>query len=150
MTQWAQEWVEDLSRPDASIGTPLCPFAKKAWDAGDVKIVPADNLWDAVHQEIQNFGEHRLVMCVQEEPQQEYFELEAACMALNKWFAFIGADIWLLGYQKERTIVFVQRLSELDSASIALEKLGYYKHYEPEDYDRLIMQRRLLRKGTQQ
>jgi hypothetical protein len=150
MTQWAKEWVESLSKPDASAGIPLCPFAQKAWDAGDVKIVSAEDLWSSVFEEVRNFGDHRVVMCVLEEPQQEYFELEAACMALNKWFAFSGADLWLLGYQKERTIVFVQRLSELDSASIALEKLGYYKHYEPEDYDRLIMQRRLLRKGTQQ
>ena len=150
MNQWAETWVGELSKPDASVGMALCPFAKKAWDAGDVKVVETDNIWDAVHQAVQGFGDHKIVICAQEGFEIPYLELEAACMALNRWFSFVGMDIWLLASHFDRTIVFVQRLSELDSASVALEKLGYYKHYSEQDYDRLIKQRRLLRKGTQQ
>lgn len=148
MNQWVQSWVEELAKPDAITGLAGCPFAKKAWDQGFVKVVDAQNLWDAVHREVMSFGEHKVVMCVQDDPDQDYQELEAACAALNRWFAFVGLDIWLLSYQIDKAIVFIQPLSELNSASIALEKLGYYKDYDSKDYDRLIHQRRILRKGT--
>lgn len=148
MTQWVQEWVKELSRPNEMTGLAECPFAQKAWDQGAVKVVESQQLWDAVHREVEGFGEHKVVMCVQPDPEQDYEELEAACAALNRWFAFKGMDLWLLSYQIDHAIVFIQTLSELDSASVALEKLGYYQHYDSEDYDRLIAQRRLLRQGA--
>lgn len=143
--QWVKEWIAELSVPDGKTGVPLCPFAKKAWDKGQVKIVETDDLWGTVHQEVSEFGSHKVVMCVQDDPQQDYEELEARCDALNNWFAFVGMDIWLLSYQKDKAVVFVQPLSDLDSAATALEKLGYYAEYSPEDYDRLIQKRRVLR-----
>jgi len=145
--QWVKEWIAELSVPDGKTGVPLCPFAKKAWDSGLVKVVNTNALWDTVHQEVKSFGTYKVVMCVQDDPQQGYEELEARCDALNNWFVFVGMDIWLLSYQKDKTIVFVQPLSDLDSAAVALEKLGYYAGYSPEDYDRLIQKRRILRKG---
>lgn len=148
MTYWVQSWINELSKPDAITGLTVCPFAKKAWDHGFVKVIDAQNLWDAVHREVMSFGEHKVVMCVQEKPEQEYEQLESSCAALNRWFAFIGLDIWLLSYQTDKAIVFIQSLSELDSASIVLEKLGYYKDYDTDDYNRLIRQRRNLRKGV--
>jgi len=39
-------------------------------------------------------------------------------------------------------------LSELNSASFSLEKLGYYKNYSPEDYSRLISQRRFIKQDV--
>lgn len=150
MNEWVQNWISDLTKPDSVTGIPLCPFAQKAWDQGHVKVVNTDNLWNAVHAEIENFGEHRLVMCIQDEITHDYASLEAACSALNRWFSFTDKDIWLLSSQMNRDIVFIQRLSELDAASVALEKLGYYDAYDKEDYERLIGQRRLLRRGTQQ
>jgi hypothetical protein len=149
MSQWVKNWVAELTQPNPQTGIALCPFAKKAWETGDVKVVESDSIWDSVHQEVQNFGQHRVVVCSQKGFNESYTELEAACMALNRWFAFKDLDIWLLSSHTDRTIVFVQRLSELDAASVALEKLGYYKEYDSEDYDRLVVQRRLLRKGTQ-
>jgi len=146
--RWIQRWVNELATPSDTTGLAKCPFAKKAWDQGSVKVVESQNLWDVVHREIQTFGEHRVVLCIQKKPDQRYEELEAACLALNRWFAFTGKDMWLLSYQTDKTIVFIQALSELDVASTALEKLGYYKDYCPEDYDRLIGQRRFLRKGV--
>lgn len=150
MNEWVQNWIVDLAKPTPANGISLCPFAQKAWDQGAVKVIATDNLWDSVHQAVQEFGEHKVVMCIQEGLDKEYFELEAECAALNRWFAFVGMDIWLLASQKEHSIVFVQRLSELNAASIALEKLGYYAQYDQADYDRLIAQRRLLCKGTKQ
>lgn len=144
--QWVQKWIVKLSAPNKKTGIPLCPFAKKAWDSGLVKVVNTDTLWDTVHQEVKNFGSHKVVMCVQDNPQQEYEELETRCDALNNWFVSMGMNIWLLSYQKDKTIVFVQPLSDLNSASAALEKLGYYANYSPEDYERLVYVRRILGK----
>lgn len=150
MNEWLQDWVADLAKPSPVNNIPLCPFAQKAWDQGAVKVVQTDDLWKCVFEEVQNFGEHKVVVCIQDEINQDYVEFEAACLALNRWFSFTNIDIWLLSSHKERSIIFIQRLSELDSASVALEKLGYYKNYNEEDYNRLVLQRRLLRKGTQQ
>lgn len=146
MTQWVQDWIAELSEPAETTGVPLCPFAQKAWDRGHVKVIAGcgDALWGTVHQEASKFGTHKVVMCVQDDPQQEYAELEARCDALNNWFAFIGADIWLLAYQKNSAIVFIQSLSDLASASVVLKKLGYYSEYSPDDYDRLIQKRQDL------
>jgi hypothetical protein len=55
-------------------------------------------------------------------------------------------DVWLLAFQRwDFTMIFVQKLSELDDASKNLEKVGYYESYEPEDYLNLILYRRKRR-----
>lgn len=142
VTEWLDGWVKELSAAkDGAL--PECPFAKAAWDAGEVGVVETQELWAAIHQQIAEFGPHRIVICVQPEADQEYDELEAACAALNDWFIFRGRDIWLLSSEKDGSnIVFVQRRSDLNTASHALERLGYYVDYAEEDFDRLILQRR--------
>jgi hypothetical protein len=44
-------------------------------------------------------------------------------------------------------MVFVQKLSKLDDASVYLEKSGYYKHFPDDVYDSLVLHRRRLRNG---
>ena len=151
INQWVEEWVDTLSESDPQTnGIPLCPFAKPAWHKGHVDVQKDQDLWDLVFREVDKFdGTHKVVMCVQEEPEQDYFELEAACGALNRWFAATGLDIWLLAYQEDRAIVFIQTLSDLDDAADTLQKLGYYKHYSDADYQRLIEQRRKLRRRNE-
>ena len=144
MTEWVSGWAQELSTPRTD-GIALCPFAKKAWDSGEVRVVEDQDIWSAVHQEIDCFGTHRVVLCIQPDPEQDYVELETACMALNRWFAFEEKDIWLLSSQmNDSNIVFIQRHSELDTASRSLEKMGYYADYSEEDFERLIQQRRNL------
>lgn len=148
MKQWVEGWIAELARTDMNTGLAQCPFAKKAWDQGAVNVVHTDDLWKSVHEAVQNFGKYKVVMCIQEEMDQEYEALELECSALNRWFAFNKQDIWLLASHKDYCTVLVQRLSELDSASVALEKQGYYAEYEQRDYDRLILQRRVLRQSV--
>lgn len=146
MSNWISSWVQELSAPRKGM-LPQCPFAKKAWDDQEVKVVVSQDLWQTVHKEVSDFGSHKVVLCLQPEPQYEYVELEAACSALNHWFAFEGQDIWLLSSEMNgNSIVFIQKLSELETASHSLEKLGYYVDYSEEDFDRLIGQRRRLGK----
>ena len=148
IVQWVEEWVDVLSKPDsATKGTPLCPFAKQAWHKGQVNVQTEQDLWGLVCREIEKFDDtYKVVMCVQDEPEQDYFELEAACHSLNRWLVYSGLDIWLLSYQEDRSIIFIQRLSDLDDAADTIQKLGYYANYSAEDYQRLIKQRSELRR----
>jgi len=64
-------------------------------------------------------------------------------MALNKFFDLTKTDLWLLAYMGvEETVVFIQKWTELENAAAKLEKLGYYKNYEPDDYKRHVLMRR--------
>ena len=72
----------------------------------------------------------------------DYATLEEECMALNRFFSESKLDLWLLSYMGEEAVVFVQRWSELENAAAKLEKLGYYKNYNPDDYKRHILMRR--------
>lgn len=148
MIRWIDDWVEKLAEPDPDTNNvPLCPYAKQAWNKGQVKVIETTSLWDTVHEQVDQFnGSYKVVMCVQEEPEQDYFELDAACMALNRWFVYTGLDIWLLSYQEDRAIVFIQTLSDLDDAADTLEKLGYYEKYDGDDYQRLVKLRSELRR----
>jgi len=145
--EWIQNWIEELTKPSSeNNNVPLCPFAKKAWQEKEAKVVRSKDMWDSVTKEANSFGSHRIVMCVDENPEYEYSELEAGCMALNYWFANTGKDIWLLSYQTDRAIVFIQTLSGLDDASVILEKQGYYENYSEDDFKRLVEHRRKLRR----
>ena len=148
INQWIGSWVETLSSAEEGLnGIPLCPFAKQAWHKGQVDVQIDQDLWDLVCREMEKFdGTHKVVMCVQEEPEQNYFELEAGCNALNRWLSYKGKDLWLLSYQEDRAIVFIQTLSDLDDAADTLHKLGYYELYDLDDYDRLVKQRSELRR----
>jgi hypothetical protein len=42
-------------------------------------------------------------------------------------------------------MVFVQKLSLLDDASLSLEKSGYYQHFPKDTYESLVVDRRRLR-----
>lgn len=144
MTDWVESWIHTLSdtSPETN-GVAKCPFAKKAWDNNQVKVVYNQDIWGAVAKECDSIGEYRVVLCIQESPDREYEELEAGCDALNRLFAHTGRDIWLLSYQRDKAVVFIQSRADLNSASEALEKLGYYKNYTEEDFNRMILYRRI-------
>ncbi len=146
MRQIIEDWVHnDLSVVDPAAGFAPCPFAKKALADDRLKIVQcAGDLWERVALECKDFDEsYSVVICTEEDPTQTYEEVEAACIAMNEWFAVTKRDVWLLAFQTNFTMVFVQKLSELNEASQKLEKMGYYKNYDHEDYVRLILARRL-------
>ena len=145
MRELIHRWImEDLSIVDPKLGYAPCPYAKRAWIDDKVKIVMCeDDLWDRIADECANFPADKVVtVCMQEDPLQTYDELEAACMAMNSFFSATGQDLWLLSFQTDFAMVFVQKLSELDDASQKLEKMGYYANYESDDYVKLILNRR--------
>ena len=145
-----QRWInEELSIADPDTNNvATCPFAKSAWDRGQVKLVEVDihDLWDEVHNKINEFNdEYRVVIVAAEAGDTSYIEHEARCMALNHWFSHTSKNIWLLAYLGEEVMVFIQRLDDLDDASMVLDKMGYYNNYDPDRYEELITNRHKLR-----
>tara|TARA_R110000824_G_C15166404_1_gene672440 strand:- start:849 stop:1316 length:468 start_codon:yes stop_codon:yes gene_type:complete len=152
MRELIEEWVHnDLSVVDPDIGYAPCPFAKKALIDDRLRVVECvsrQDLWETVAVQCKNFSnKHSVIICLEEEPSQTYEEVEAACIAMNEWFACNKLDLWLLSFQTDFTMVFIQRLSELDDASKILEKTGYYENYSKEDYLNLILTRRRRREN---
>ncbi len=153
MRELIEEWVHnDLSVVDPDIGYAPCPFAKKALRDDRLRVVECisrQDLWETVAAQCKNFSnKHSVIICLEEEPSQTYEEVEAACIAMNEWFACNKLDLWLLSFQTDFTMVFIQRLSELDDASKILEKTGYYENYSKEDYLNLILTRRRRREDA--
>jgi len=140
-----ETWIlKELSVADPNLNNLWpCPYAKKAWFKNQVNVVEvSEDFWEALNEEIDKFNDtYRVVIIAQQELFCEYTELEDVCMALNRWFAFKKMDIWLLSFQTDVTMVFIQRLSDLDDASNNLLKQGYYDNYEEEDFDHLIAER---------
>lgn len=149
---WAilESWVyNELSVVDKDTGFIPCPFAKPAMQDGKLKIVDCDeDLWEQVAKHCKDFDDsYSVVICREEWIMQSYEAVEAACMAMNEWFSLNKIDIWLLAFQTDSTMVFVQRLSKLNEASQKLEKMGYYEQYDRDDYVRLILNRRRMMKN---
>lgn len=150
MRELIEEWVHnDLSVIDPDIGHAPCPFAKKALKDDKLLVVECldrEDLWRTIAAKCKNFNKkYSVIICLEEEPSQTYEEVESACVAMNEWFACNKLDLWLLSFQTDFTMVFIQRLSELDDASKILEKTGYYENYSKEDYLNLILTRRRRR-----
>lgn len=145
VSKYIETWImKDLSPVDKETGFALCPYAKKSWLDDRVKVVSCDgDLWDRVAEECTSFNsKNALTVCIEENPDRSYDELEAACMAMNSYFSVTKQDLWLLVFEGELAIIFIQKLSELDDASQKLEKVGYYENYDPDDYVKLILARR--------
>ena len=138
--------MTDLSVVDPDLGFAPCPYAKKAFIDKKLLVIECldrEDLWKTISGRCKNFSDkHSVIICFEEEPSQTYKEVEAACIAMNEWFAYNKMDVWLLAFQTNFTMVFIQRLSELDDASQKLEKMGYYESYDPSDYVKLILNRR--------
>ncbi len=152
MKELIEEWVHtDLSVVDKDAGFAPCPFAKKALQDDKLKVVECldtEDLWATVSSQCKNFDKrHSVIICTEEEAEQPYEQVEAACVAMNNWFTVNKIDLWLLAFQTDFTMVFIQRLSELDEASKKLEKMGYYENYTREDFITLILARRRKREN---
>ena len=147
-----EEWVHtDLSVVDKDAGFAPCPFAKKALQDDKLRVVDCldtEDLWRTVASQCKNFSKkYSVVICTEENAEQPYEQVEAICSAMNQWFSVHKLDLWLLAFQTNFTMVFIQRLSELDDASKKLEKMGYYENYTKEDYISLILTRRRKREN---
>lgn len=128
---------------------PLCPYAKPAWDEGRVRVVHASSngtLWPAVLKSVSLVNDTcDVVLVVSANYGGDYDELEEVTDSLNDFFFTARLDLWALSHLDGEAVIFLQKLTHLDNSAAKLEKLGYYNHYSPCEYERLIAKRRQRR-----
>lgn len=165
---WSKEFLEV---PSAKLnGLPPCPYAKQAWL--DNKVVFSINTGlDGLVKEVADFDQHdyEIVVWANETlPDVEY--LDGFCDGMNEALAVAGKDLHLMVFHPDYDatdagldflvgdevtdsdlvycMVFIQKLSLLDDASLSLEKSGYYSHFPDDVYESLVLHRRRLRNGN--
>ena len=165
--KWSKEFLEI---PNVKLnGLPPCPYAKQAWLENKVTFSINTGLEGLVKQ-VDNFNNHDydiVIWASEELPELEY--LDGFCDGMNEALAVARQDMHLMVFHPEYDVseagldfleddvtdkeldycmVFIQRLSPLDDASLSLEKSGYYRHFPDEIYQSLVLDRRRLRNGN--
>jgi hypothetical protein len=125
-----------------------CPYAKTTFVNDKVSFVEADHteFLDIVNTEIEKFdGEKDVVIVYSVRNPFGLDYLEGAVEGLNHSLNKRGKDIWLLGFHDEWTMIFIQKITKLDDASLELEKKGYYNNYNKDQFNHYVSKRRTLR-----
>lgn len=125
-----------------------CPYAKATFVNDKVTFVetPYTDFLDTVTKETLSFtGEKDVVIVYSQHNPFGLDYLEGSVEALNFMLNHMKKDIWLLGFQNEWTMVFIQKITKLDDASIDLEDKGYYVNYNKDQFDHYVEKRRKLR-----
>lgn len=127
---------------------PPCPYAKATFVNDMVSFVESDyrDFLDTVTKEIFSFtGEKDVVIVYSKQNPFGLDYLEGAVEGLNFMLSQLKKDIWLLGFHHEWTMIFIQKITKLDDASIDLEQKGYYNNYNKDQFDHYVAKRRKLR-----
>jgi len=163
--QWSNEFLEI---PQEKLnGLAPCPYAKQAW-LEDKVTFSIDTGLDGLIKEVSQFDSHKYDIVIWAStvlPEVEY--LDGFCDGINEILAVTGKDMHLMVFHPdydaeeagldflvddsvsdinlEYCMVFIQKLSLLDNASLSLEKSGYYTHFPDDIYHSLVTERRELR-----
>ena len=123
---------------------------------------------DGLAKEVADFDQHEydiVIWASQYLLDMEY--LDGWCDGVNEAMSIAGHDMHLMVFHPDYDaveagleflveddvtddelvycMVFVQKLSLLDDASLSLEKSGYYQHFPKDTYESLVVDRRRLR-----
>lgn len=153
-------WSKEILETPNEHNFPTCPYAKKTWDANKVKVIISDNIyWDDLFRLCLGFPENIdvLIYCdFDYEMPVEIFDdrVRTFNMLLNR------SNLWIMGFHQEHAekeevsqdnfvpindeiynMVFVQRLKELNKASVNLEKIGYYKSWTKSEMENIYNRR---------
>ena len=159
LEQYVSEWIDklDVKTEQPFIKDPViqhCPYAKAAWKNEKIKIVKVseftlDNFWGTITKELDAFGKDKDVVIVGAITNIHIIDgnqLEGACDAINIMLSEKKQDTWLLnGFGEYYTMVMMQRTTDLDNASISLEKKGYYEGLIASKFNKNVLHRRKLR-----
>lgn len=163
--KWSNEFLEI---PQQKLnGLAPCPYAKQAWIEDKVTF-SIDTGLDGLVNEVSKFDSHKYDIVVWAStvlPEVDY--LDGFCDGMNEALAATGKDMHLMVFHPEYDaeeagleflvddgasdtdleycMVFIQKLSLLDDASLSLEKSGYYTHFPDDVYNSLVIERRKLR-----
>jgi hypothetical protein len=168
-----REWsMNVLEVPNSHLdGLPACPYAKKAWQDNKVKIVETKNIYKETLRQCTEFTDNRyeVVVCASftipnmqefstwcEERNNLLAKQDLHIMGFHPEFGAEEAELdflyehsWESSVKDEYCMVFIQSLSQVDDASLKLEKLDYYKVYPEDEYQELVINRRTKRNGNE-
>lgn len=168
-----REWsMNVLEVPNPHLdGLPACPYAKKAWQDDKVKIVETKNIYKETLRQCNEFADNTydLTICASftipnmqefstwcEERNNLLAKQDLHIMGFHPEFGAEEAELdflyehsWESSVKDEYCMVFIQSLSQVDDASLKLEKLDYYKVYPEDEYQELVINRRTKRNGNE-
>jgi hypothetical protein len=139
LRSWSQEVLE-VANP-ALNGLPACPYAREAWKKNKVEVVETDHIGIETIAQANKFNDHQyeLVVIASYKFPTPYQFTEFVGF-LNDTYSWCDLHI-----NEEYAMMFIQSLSQVDDASLKLEKLGYYDVYPHEEYEALVLERRQRR-----
>ncbi len=155
--KWIREFVE---KPNALLNNwPPCPYAKEARLKNKVQIQISSledfrqTLQDQAHLLLESSNEVIVVALARGQLLEVKETQKIVRQFREQW---VPLDVYILmDHPKDSEITgglsmnqgtyqlfFLQKLSALKQASAELEKVGYYSHWEPEYYRRVVLGRR--------
>ena len=168
-----REWsMNVLEVPNPHLdGLPACPYAKKAWQDNKVKIVETKNIYKETLRQCSEFTDNAydITICASftipnmqefstwcEQRNNLLAKQDLHIMGFHPEFGAEEAELdflyehsWDSSVKDEYCMVFIQSLSQVDDASLKLEKLDYYKVYPEDEYQELVINRRTKRNGNE-
>lgn len=164
-----QSWsnsVLEIPNPHLS-GLPACPYAKKSWSDGRVQTLVGEDvldlkeaisLYDTVTTDMliwvnfnlgrQDLWERWITLWnkknVKEDIHLMLFHPDYPPSEDNE--DFLTNNDWESSLD-DYMMIFIQSLSALNKASVALEGIGYYNHFSDHLYETLVLDRRRLCDG---
>jgi hypothetical protein len=165
LRSWSREVLEV---PNKSLnGLPACPYAREAWKQNKVRVVETDHIGVETILQANKFNNNQYELVVVASykfptPYQftdfigflndTYSWCDLHIMGFHPEYGAEEADLdflydhdWASSIEEEYAMMFIQSLSQVDDASLKLEKLGYYNVYPKEEYEALVLERRQRR-----
>jgi hypothetical protein len=167
LKSWSRE-VLDLPNPHLS-GLKACPYAESAWKGKRVDVWVGEGPVD-LKAAIRDFDPKSFDMAIWvnfnlsrvdlwdrwvQIWNKENFSTDIYLMLFHPDFppseeneAFLTDNDWESNLDEDYMMVFIQPLSTLNKASLALEEIGYYNHFADHLYETLVLDRRRLSYGN--
>jgi hypothetical protein len=162
---WSEKF---LSVPNKHFnGIAPCPYARKAF-LDDQVLFTVNTGIDGLLRAVNQYNDHDkdiVIWAEEHPPAMEY--LDGFCDGINEVLSMLGKDMHLMVFHPDYDIsdvgldflddggvtdpnlsyamVFVQKLSLLDDASLQLEKKDYYINFPQDIFESLVLDRRRLR-----
>lgn len=149
----------------------VCPYAMKAFNDNKIEVFECDgkifkNIVELTNVFLKQTDKEIFILCDKEHKNYEADDLFTFCDMLNSPSGNVESDVWLIPFHPNAekdlspvkgfddtsyeplldydfTMVFIQKLSQLNEASYFLEKKGYYNEWDKEDLTELYQRRRL-------
>ena len=152
--------VRDWSKEVLETDDPICPYAKKTWESDRVDVVLSKcEYWSDFVEIGQGFPiDKDVVIYCDLNMDIDAPNFDSRISLLNNFLN--PKNLWVMGFHQdheEKTVVpqedfephfadsynmvFMQKLDELNKASERLEKIGYYKNWNREDYQNILNRR---------